>query len=221
MTSWFRPWKENSKEVKCITLAQVKRIMQKPSICKIMVDARSRGERFRLPTRHINQYEKKEQGNTTIFVASVYHPVDELKNTDFINILSSIMSSVPKTAKFMGGHDVNGNLGTRSKMYRKTLGPWGIDNSNMKRRILIEFFSHNQLKIANIFFKKTSFVAWIFFSQMRSPFMLDVISVSEHFFKCVRNYWVSKKVMISDHSAVRLDFMNQSIKYKIDCKAIR
>ena len=91
MTSWFRPWKENSKEVKCITLAQVKRIMQKPSICKIMVDARSRGERFRLPTRHINQYEKKEQGNTTIFVASVYHPVDELKNTDFINILSSIM----------------------------------------------------------------------------------------------------------------------------------
>ena len=45
----------------------------------------------------IDQYKKKVQGNTTLFVASIYHPVDELEHTEFIDILSNIMSSVPKT----------------------------------------------------------------------------------------------------------------------------
>ena len=71
----------------------------------------------------INQYENKVRGNTKIFVASVYHPVDEVEHTDFINILSSITSSVLKVAKLIGGHDVNAKLGTRSKMCRKTLVP--------------------------------------------------------------------------------------------------
>ena len=124
------------------------------------------------------------------------------------------MSSVPKTAKIIGGHDVNYSLGTRSNMYRKTIGPWGIDNRNMKRRRLLRFFSHNQLKIANRFFKKTSFVTWRSFRKMRSPHMLDVILVSENLFKYVRSCGVSKKRMRSDHSAVRIDFMNRSIKYK-------
>ena len=124
------------------------------------------------------------------------------------------MSSVPKTEKFIGSHDVNANLGTRSKMYRKILGPWGINNSNMKGRRLLGFFSHNQLKIANRFFKKPSYVTWISFNKMRSPHMLDVISVSENFFKCVKSCGISKKGMRSDTSAVKLDFMNWSIKYK-------
>ena len=61
------------------------------------------------------------------------------------------MSSVTKKAKFVGGHDVNANLGVRSKMYGKTLGPWVINNLNMKGRILLGFFSNNQLKVANSF----------------------------------------------------------------------
>ena len=44
--------------------------------------------------------------------------------------------------------------------------------------------------------------------------MLGVISVSENFFKCVKSCGISKKGIISDHSAVRLEFMNRSIKYK-------
>ena len=44
--------------------------------------------------------------------------------------------------------------------------------------------------------------------------MLDVISVSENFFKCVRNCGVSPKGMRSDHPAVQIYFMNRSIKYK-------
>ena len=44
--------------------------------------------------------------------------------------------------------------------------------------------------------------------------MLDVISVSENFFKCVKSCGISKTGMKSDHSAVRLEFTNQSIKFK-------
>ena len=59
--------------------------------------------------------------------------------------------------------------------------------------------------------------------------MLDVISVYENFFKCVISCGVSKKGKRSDHSTVRLDFMNRSIKHKttfikkpvIDWKAIK
>ena len=104
----------------------------------------------------INQYKKKVRGNTTLFIASIYHPVDKFELTDFIEILSSIMSSVPKTSRFIGGHNGNDNLGTRSKMYRKTLRPWKIYNHNTRGRRLLGLFSHNQLKIANSSFKKPS-----------------------------------------------------------------
>ena len=79
------------------------------------------------------------------------------------------MSSVPKNANFIGGHDVNVNLGIISKMYGKTLGPWGINNRNMKGRRLLGLFSNNQLKIANSFYKTYSYVTWISFNKTRSP----------------------------------------------------
>ena len=79
------------------------------------------GVKLRYPQR--NQWEKKVHGNLTLFVALIYNPVDEFEHTEFIDILITIMSSVPKRSKFIGGHDVNANLGVISKMYRKTLGP--------------------------------------------------------------------------------------------------
>ena len=99
----------------------------------------------------------------------------------------------------------------------------------MKGRRLLGLFSNNQLKIANSFYKKSSYVTWRSFNKTRSPHMLDVISVSENFYKCVRNYGVSKTGMKSDHSAVRLDFVDRSIKFKttffkkpvIDWKSIK
>ena len=110
--------------------------MDTPSVGRLI------GVKLRYP--QINQYEKKVRGNITLFAASIYHPVDEFEHTEFIDILSSITSSVPKIEKFIGGHDVNTNLGIRSKIYWKTLGPRGINNCNMKGRILLGFFSHNQ-----------------------------------------------------------------------------
>ena len=50
------------------------------------------------------------------------------------------MCSVPKNANFIGGHDVNANLGIRYKMYENNLGPWGINNQNIKERRLLGFF---------------------------------------------------------------------------------
>ena len=44
--------------------------------------------------------------------------------------------------------------------------------------------------------------------------MLDVISVSKNFYKNVRNGGISKTGMKSDHSAVRIEFENRSIKFK-------
>ena len=72
------------------------------------------GVKLRYP--RINQYKKKVRGNTTLFVASIYHPVDEFENTEFIDILRFIMSSVLKTANIIEGKDVDANLGIRSKM---------------------------------------------------------------------------------------------------------
>ena len=139
----------------------------------------------------------------------MYHPVEKVKHTDFTDTLSSIMTSVPKTAEFIGGHDVNANLGIRNKIYRKTLGPWCIDNRNMKGRIILEFFSQHILKVTNSFYKKPSFVTWRSFGISKSPHMLDVISVSETFYKCVRSCGVSPMGMRSNHLAVALEFMNR------------
>ena len=139
-----------------------------------------RGE-LRFP--RIDQYKNKVRGNITLFVASIYHPVNELEHTEFIDILSTIMSSVPKNAKFIRGHDINANLGIITKMYGKTLGQWRINNRNMKGKILLGFFSNNQLKLDNSFYKKSSYVTWRSFNKTRSPHMLDVIAVSKNFHK--------------------------------------
>ena len=52
-----------------------------------------------------------------IFVASIYHPVDEKEHAEFSDTLSSILGSLPKTVQFIGGHDVNASLGMRKIMH--------------------------------------------------------------------------------------------------------
>ena len=64
----------------------------------------------------LDQYDQRIRGNITLFVASVYHPVDEVEHADFTDTLSSIITSVPNTAEFIGGHDVNANLGIYNNM---------------------------------------------------------------------------------------------------------
>ena len=72
-----------------------------------------------------------------------------------------LVNSVPKSSNFIGGHDVNANLRVRKKMYRGVIGPFGIDNRNMKGRRLLSVLIQNRLKVANSYFKKPSVVTWI------------------------------------------------------------
>ena len=96
-------------------------------------------------------YDWRIRGHIMLFIAAVYHPVGEVEHANFTDTLSSIMTSVTKSAEFIGGHDVNANLEIRNRMYRKTLGTWGIDNRNIKGRRLLGFFSQHRLKVTNSF----------------------------------------------------------------------
>ena len=67
----------------------------------------------------LDQYERNVRGHITLFFTSVYHPVDEVEHTYFIDTLKYIMSLVPKTEEFVGWHGFNSNIRIRTKMYHK------------------------------------------------------------------------------------------------------
>ena len=53
-----------------------------------------------------------------LFLASVYDPVDDTEHKGFNDTLNSLINSIPEYAEFIGGNDVNANLGLRLKMHR-------------------------------------------------------------------------------------------------------
>ena len=114
---------------------------------------------------------------------------------------------------FICEHDVKDNLGVRKKMYKGVIGPFGIDNRNMKLRILLSVLSQNRLRAANSYFKKSYFVTWRSFNTSRYPHMLDVITTPDSFFKHVRDCGVTPTGMRSNHYAVRLILSNRSFKF--------
>ena len=65
-----------------------------------------------------DKWGKIVRGYLKLFVASIYHPVDEKEHAEFSDTLSSILGSLPKTVQFIGGNDVNTNLGVRKRMHR-------------------------------------------------------------------------------------------------------
>ena len=71
-----------------------------------------------------------------------------------------LIKSVPNSSNFIGGHDVNANLGVLNVFYKGVIGPFGIDNWNIKDRGFMRVLSHNRLRVANRYFNKPSFVTW-------------------------------------------------------------
>ena len=132
-----------------------------------------------------DKWGKRVRGYLKLFVASVYHPVDEKEHAEFSDMLSSILGSLPKTVQLIGGHDVNANLGVRKIMHRKVIGIHGLNNRNKKGRNLLGVFNANNLRVVNSFFKKRNYTTWRSFCDKRSPHMLDIITCSTSFFKCV------------------------------------
>ena len=94
------------------------------------------------------------------------------------------MSSLTKTVQFIGGHDVNGNLGVRKIMYKKVIGTYGIKNHNKKGQNILGLFGANNLRVVNSFFKKRYYTTQRSFNKSRTPHMLDIITCSTSFFKC-------------------------------------
>ena len=87
-----------------------------------------------------------------IFVASIYHPDDIKESGEFNETLSLMMNLIAKNVEFIGGHDVNANLGVRKQMYKKVIGTYGLDNRNMKGRNLLGVLMENNLWVVNSFF---------------------------------------------------------------------
>ena len=77
---------------------------------------------------------------------------------EFNDTLSMLVNSVPNSSNFIGGHDVNANLGVRKFFYKGVIGPFGIDNRNIKGRRLLSVLRQNRLRVAKSYFKKPSFV---------------------------------------------------------------
>ena len=111
-----------------------------------------------------------------LFVASLYHPMDESDHDEFNELFNSLMTSVPKLDDFIVGHDFNANVRIIKIMYVQLLGPFGIDNRNRKGRKLLVIILNNYLKIVNSFINKSTYTTWISFGKTRSPHTLDIIT---------------------------------------------
>ena len=80
---------------------------------------------------------------------------------------------------------MNANLRARRIMHKNVIEIYGNTNRNKKVRNLLGLFGANNLKVVNSFFKKRNYITWRFFNKSRTPHMLDVITCSTSFFKCV------------------------------------
>ena len=73
------------------------------------------------------------------------------------DFFSSILTLVPKSENFIGGYDVNANVGIRKKMYGDFFGQFGLNNSNRKGQNLLGIYLNNNLNIEKTFFNKPSY----------------------------------------------------------------
>ena len=62
------------------------------------------------------------------------------------------MNLIPKNVEFIGGHNVNANLGVKKQMYKKVIGIYGLEKRNMKGQNLLGLLRENNLRFVNIYF---------------------------------------------------------------------
>ena len=163
-----------------------------------------------------DKWGKRVRGFLKIFVASIYHPDDIKENEEFNETLSLLMNLIPNFFEFIGGHNVNANLGVKKQMYKKVIGIYGLEKRNMKGQNLLGLLRENNLRFVNTFFLKHMYTTYRSKFKGKSTHMLDVITCSTSFFKCVSGCGVIPDGVPSDHSAVRMVFLNRYIKFKSD-----
>ena len=126
------------------------------------------------------------------------------------------MSSITKTVQFIGGHNVNANWSVRKIMHKKVIGTYGIKNHNKKGENLLGFFGANNQRVVNSFFKKRHYTTQRSFNKSRTPHMLDIITCSTSFFKCVQDCGTTPYGIQSNQYSVRIVFFNLYIRFKSD-----
>ena len=99
-------------------------------------------------------------------------------------------------------------------MHGKVTGIHGLNNRNKKGQNLLGVFNANNLRVVNSFFKKKNYTTWRSFCDKKSSHMLDVITCSTSFFKCVNDCGAVPDGVRSNHSAVQMVYLNRSIKFK-------
>ena len=163
-----------------------------------------------------DKWGKIVSGFLKLFVASIYHPVNNKEHGEFNETLKSLVSSLPKTVQFIGGHDVNANLSMRKLMHKRVNRIYGLKNHNKKGQNLLGIFGANNLRVVNSFFKKRNYTTCRYFNKSRPPHVLDVITCSTSFFRFVNDCIKIPDGVQSDHSVVWMVFLNRSIKFKSD-----
>ena len=170
------------------------------------------GLKLRFPK--LDPYRRMVRGNITLFIALIYHHVDEIEHEKFNEVFNSILTSIPKSDESIGEYDINSNEGVRKKVFTKLIGPFVLGNSNKKGQNLLEISLNNNLKIVNSLFNEPTYTTWKYFGKTRSLHMLDIITISSSFFKHIRYCHVSQYGMRSDQSAIKVVFLNRSSKVK-------
>ena len=94
------------------------------------------------------------------------------------------------------------------------IGIYRLDKPNMKGRYLLGVLRANNLRVVNSFFFKRIYTTYRSKFKGKSPHMLDVITCSTSFFKCVSDCCLIPNGVRSDHSAVKMVFLDRSIKFK-------
>ena len=131
-----------------------------------------------LSNKKVDTYHKRGKGGIKIFIASIYHPVDNEDQKRFNEELASFYTAIPRNAKLLSGQDVNSNIGVRSKMFRDVIGKNGINNRNAKGKDLLFLLNNIKFRVLLTYFRRDNYTTWRSFNSTKSPHILDNFNCS-------------------------------------------
>ena len=120
-----------------------------------------------------DRYHKRGRWVIKIFLASVYHTVDHDDQKRFNEELGGFYDAIPCNAKILAVHDINSNIGVRSKMFRDIIGTNGIDNRNAKGKDLLFLLNSITFIVLLTYFRHDKYTTWWSFNSTRSPHIID------------------------------------------------
>ena len=107
-----------------------------------------------LSNKRADTFHKRVKGKNKIFLALIYHPVDQEYQKRFNKDLASFYNSIPRNAKLLSGQDVNCNIGIRSKMFRDVIGSYGINNRNAKGKDPLFLLKSIKFRVLLIYYRQ-------------------------------------------------------------------